>query len=70
MASYTPGAFVAIVAPSEFPYAMSRLWQTFTEDLGWHANVFHSRPAAVAWLRKQLHIAGESGDVLNEYPGP
>ena len=68
MACYTPGAFVAIVAPTEFPYAMSRLWQTFTEDLGWHANVFHNRPAAVAWLRKQLRVDSEQGDVLNEYP--
>jgi len=68
LASYTPGAFVAIVAPTDFPYAMARLWQTFSQDLGWSANVFHSRPAAIGWLRKQLRIEDESGDVLNEYP--
>jgi len=68
LAGYTQGAFVALVAPSPFPYAMSRLWQTFSEDLGWKANVFHDRAAAIAWLRKQLGAEDESSPVLDEFP--
>ena len=50
-AQLTPGAFVAIIAPDPFAFGISRFWQAFAEDLGWSANVFHGRPAAIMWLR-------------------
>ena len=68
LASYTPGAFVAIIAPDSLPYAIARLWHTFSSDLGWKANVFHSRPDAIAWLRKQFLSQDESGAVLDQFP--
>jgi len=68
MASFTPGALVAIVAPSPLPYAMARLWHTLADDLGWNANVFHTRPDAIAWLRKNLLAQDSSDPELKQFP--
>ena len=68
LASFTPGALVAIVAPAPLPYAMARLWHTLSDDLGWKANVFHTRPDAIAWLRKQLLAQDDSDPNLDQYP--
>src|SRR5450631_897132 len=68
MADLTPGAFVAVVAPNPQAYGLVRIWQTFTEGLGWKANVFHSRAAAIWWLRKQLSLEDETGAAAEEYP--
>jgi hypothetical protein len=68
MASYTPGGIVAVVAPGELPYALSRLWHTLADDLGWKTNVFHTRPDAIAWLRKQLLALDDSDPELSQYP--
>jgi len=67
-ASMTPGAFIAIVAPSPLPYAMARLWHTLSDDLGWNANVFHTRPDAISWLRKHLLSRDDSDPELRQYP--
>ena len=67
-ATLTQGVFVAVVAPSPLVYGLSRMWQTFAEDLGWNANVFNTRLDALAWLRKQLAAPDGSVDVLIEFP--
>ena len=67
-ATLTPGALVAIVAPSPLPYALSRLWHTLSDDLGWTANVFHARVDAIAWLRKEMVSQAGSTDVLAQLP--
>jgi trans-aconitate methyltransferase len=68
MASLTPGALVAVIAPDPMSYAISRLWHTFAEDLGWKSNIFHARPDAIAWLRKQLLARDDSDPELSQYP--
>ena len=68
LAAFTQGALVAIVAPGPLPYAMSRLWHTFSQDLGWKSNVFHTRVDALAWLRKQFTLQSGSETVLDEFP--
>jgi len=68
LAALTPGALVAIVAPTPLPYAMARLWHTFSDDLGWKAFVFHNRPDAIAWLRKEILAKEGSSAALDEYP--
>jgi hypothetical protein len=55
-AAMSPGALIAIVAPSTISFAMARVWHSFSEDNGWKANVFHARPEAIAWLKKELHF--------------
>jgi hypothetical protein len=67
-AQVTPGAFVAVIAPDPLAYGISRLWQTFTEDLGWNAHVFRGRPAAIMWLRQKLGLEGTIGEACDEYP--
>jgi hypothetical protein len=67
-ASFTPGGIVAIIAPDSLPYAMARLWHTLSDDLGWTANVFHTRADAIAWLRKQLLAQDDSDPELKQFP--
>ena len=67
-ASFSPGALVAIVAPNPFAFAMSRAWQSFSGSLGLNTRVFQTASEAKVWLRKELRIDGETGDVLNEFP--
>lgn len=68
LATFTPGVFVALVAPSPLAYGMSRLWLTFSEDLGWKAQVFRHRPDAIVWLRKNLGAGDDTIDVCEAYP--
>ena len=68
LASFTPGALVAVIAPTALPYAIARLWHTFSVDLGWKANVFHTRADAIAWLRKELVRRAASVDILDQFP--
>ena len=68
VASFCPGIYVAIIAPSAFSYAMSRLWHTTGDDLPWISNVFHARADAIAWLRKQFLLRDETGALLAQFP--
>ncbi|SRR5260221_7403323 len=68
LATFTPRALVAIVAPTPLPYAMARLWHTLSDDLGWKTNVFHARPDAIAWLRKELLSQEGSSAALEQFP--
>jgi hypothetical protein len=68
LASYTPAAVVAIIAPAQLPYALSRLWHTLSDDLGWKSNVYHERQDALAWLRKHLLPVDGTDPNLDQYP--
>ena len=68
LAALTPGGIVAVVAPGELPYALSRLWHTLSDDLGWTSNVFHTRADAIAWMRKQLLAQDDSDPELTQFP--
>jgi len=68
LAAYTPGALVAIVAPTPLPYALARIWHTFSNDLGWKAHIFHARPDAISWLRKEFLARDSSGALLEQFP--
>lgn len=68
LASFTPGALIAIVGPTALPYALARMWHTLSDDLPWESNVFHTRPDAIAWLRKEFVTRSGSRTILNEYP--
>ncbi len=68
MVILTTHALVAIVAPTPLPYAMARLWHTISDGLTWKANIFHTRPDAIAWLRKELIFRKGSSSVLEHFP--
>lgn len=61
VARLSPGLPVALVAPSDYLFGISRMWQAHVTALGWHAVVFRDRPSADAWLRPYRLAAGEGG---------
>ncbi len=54
LARWSPGMVVAIVAPRDLDFGMSRMWQALAEDTGWATGVFRSLPQAEAWLQERL----------------
>jgi hypothetical protein len=48
------GMPVAIVAPRDVEYGLSRMWQVFVEENGWETMVFRSRTEAERWLPQRL----------------
>ncbi len=67
-ASYNSDALVAIIAPSALPYAISRLWHTLSDDLGWTSHVFRTRPDALGWLKGQLLTRYDSETAREQFP--
>src|ERR1700677_3679868 len=53
-AQYSPGCFIAVVAPDCMMFGMARIWASFTKEIGWEANVFRDRESALVWLRTML----------------
>ena len=49
-----PAGFVAIVAPNDVLFGLSRMWEIQAEQPGLVARVVRSREEAVAWLRDEL----------------
>jgi len=51
MAKFTcPGMLMAIVAPSDLQFGMSRMWQTLADKTGWESQIFRQTEEAEAWL--------------------
>ena len=46
-----PGAKVAIIAPSDYAFGISRMWEVFVEPAGWRTKVFREKDGAIAWVR-------------------
>ena len=53
-AALTPDVVVAVVAPQDHVFGMSRMWETLAESTGWTTRVFRDRAEAVGWLREQF----------------
>lgn len=45
---------VAVVAPSDLAYGISRMWEVYVEPTLWKTRVFRSRPEANAWLAERI----------------
>jgi len=54
LAAVLPKLVTAVVAPSDFIFGMSRMWEMLTERPGWSVRSFRSRPEAEAWLRNEV----------------
>jgi hypothetical protein len=54
LAKLTPGAVVAVAAPSDVAFGMARMWQTFASRTGWQILIVRSKAAATEWLRGRL----------------
>jgi hypothetical protein len=64
MADWAPGIVVAVAAPLDVSYGISRMWHSVHHDAPWKRNLFRHRAEALAWLRQQL----PSGDDPGSYP--
>jgi len=54
LAAVLPQLVTAVVAPNDFTFGMSRMWEILTERPGWSVRSFRSRPEAEAWLREEV----------------
>jgi len=54
LAAVLPQLVTAVVAPNDFIFGMSRMWEMLTERPGWSVRAFRSRPEAEAWLREEV----------------
>src|SRR4051812_47297033 len=55
-----PRAVVAVIAPTDLPYGMARMWQMLSEEIGWTTSVFRGRAEAESWLALTLAARGAS----------
>ena len=45
---------VAVIAPLDHAFGVSRMWETLMDATGWTTRIFRDRDEALAWLRKQI----------------
>jgi hypothetical protein len=48
------GAVIAVVAPLDVPYGLSRMWQALVEGTVWETMVFRTRADADRWIRQKI----------------
>ena len=53
IAALVPDLCVAIVAPTDFLFGISRMWEAFAAATNWRIQVFRSRAEAETWLRER-----------------
>jgi len=53
-AALTPNAVVAVIAPLDHAFGVSRMWETLMDATKWTTRIFRDRDEALAWLRKQV----------------
>jgi len=54
IAQMNPDIVLAAVAPQDLMFGMARMWQAFTDTIGWTMAVFRSRAEADEWIRLTL----------------
>ena len=47
-------AVVAIVAPKDFSFGLSRMWGTLMDETGWDIMIFRAKDDADAWIKKTV----------------
>ncbi len=49
-----PELFVAMIAPSDLHFGMSRMYQSLMADLGFECEIFKDRKSADTWIENKL----------------
>ncbi len=52
-----PGIYLALIAPGELVFGMSRMFQILSDETSFIVEVFRDRNSAEAWIRNSLGIA-------------
>jgi hypothetical protein len=50
MAAVQPHVAVAVVAPTDVAFGLSRMWEVLAEKTGWETMVFRTRQEAEDWV--------------------
>jgi hypothetical protein len=50
----SPGARVAVIAPTDMLFGVSRMWGVFVEPSGMEIQVFRLRAAAEQWVKAAI----------------
>jgi hypothetical protein len=56
MAAIQPRLVVAVVAPTDVTFGMSRMWQVMAEVTGWEIMVFRTRQKGEDWVRQKSEM--------------
>jgi hypothetical protein len=54
LAAVNANVALAAVAPQDLLFGMARMWQAFTDTIGWQTAVFRTRDEAEHWIRVTL----------------
>jgi hypothetical protein len=50
-----PGLPVAVLAPNDVAYGLSRMWEVFVENTGWETIIFRTRKEGEEWVRQKAN---------------
>jgi hypothetical protein len=53
-AKSNPNIRIAIVAPTDLQFGMSRMWQIYVQESPIVTKIFHNRQSADAWIQEQM----------------
>lgn len=48
-----PGVLIAVAAPKDLGYGLSRMWEILNEQIGWETMTFRARAEADTWIRQR-----------------
>jgi len=48
-----PGVILAVAAPKDLGYGLSRMWEILMDQIGWETMTFRTRPEAETWIRQR-----------------
>jgi hypothetical protein len=55
-AKINPNVLIALISTTPLQYGMSRMWEAYTDDIGFQVGIFIDRDSADNWLRTKLNI--------------
>lgn len=53
-AEVNPDAVVAVVAPEDIDFGLSRMWELQSDDIPWEIRVFRDSEEAKTWIRERV----------------
>ena len=49
-----PGVILAVASPRDLGFGLSRMWETFMEEVGWETITLRSRAEADRWIQERM----------------
>jgi hypothetical protein len=57
---------IALVSPTDLQYGVSRMWESFVDEIGFQTGVFRDRMSADAWLKEKLRKDSDSAEIMHD----